>query len=258
VKDLAMSVGNTGSVVALDSSDPQIEAARATCADLTNVEYVKCSASHLPFDDASFDSIVSIQTLEYIPEVDAVLKECARVLKPGRLFVSISVMWDHFRVHGADEALTDKMLGIFRGHCAHQNLPVDLPAKLEPLSFIGVQQVPIPIYLNTFHCNSFGNLASGAIREYAKNSGKMTDAEIEKWDASLAKAVAENRFAFCSFPVVTAAALNPQKLRLPPAIGAYASPPPSAPGHPSPSSALPRAREKAQGGGMGFLAWFMK
>jgi 2-polyprenyl-3-methyl-5-hydroxy-6-metoxy-1,4-benzoquinol methylase len=41
------------------------------------------SATHLEFDDASFDAVVSFHAIEHIPRVDEVLREMARVVKPG-------------------------------------------------------------------------------------------------------------------------------------------------------------------------------
>ena len=227
VRELAMSVGKEGMVVALDSSSVQIDVAKKTCADLPNVEYFTCSATKLPFPDASFDSIISTQTLEYIPDVDAALQECRRVIKPGGRLAAISVMWDHFKIHGCDEELTPKIFEVFKGHCAHQNLPVEMPAKLGNLSFIGIQQTPLAFFINSYHANSFGFYASKAVRGFAKSSGQFTEAELNKWDTSLVKAVANNRFAFCSFPVLTSAVLSMGPLRMPVALSA--SPPPSAP-----------------------------
>lgn len=43
--------------------------------------------SHMPFPAACFNSALSNSVLEHIPDIDAVLKETARVLKPGATFV---------------------------------------------------------------------------------------------------------------------------------------------------------------------------
>jgi SAM-dependent methyltransferase/uncharacterized protein YbaR (Trm112 family) len=40
-------------------------------------------AEHLPFDDASCDGVVLQAVLEHVEDAEAVLSECARVLKPG-------------------------------------------------------------------------------------------------------------------------------------------------------------------------------
>ena len=47
------------------------------------VELVEGSAEKLPFEDASFDTVVSTWTMCSIPDVSAALNEMHRVLKPG-------------------------------------------------------------------------------------------------------------------------------------------------------------------------------
>ena len=44
---------------------------------------VQGSVTSLPFADASFDGIATIETLEHIPDIDTALKEFARCLKDG-------------------------------------------------------------------------------------------------------------------------------------------------------------------------------
>jgi len=45
------------------------------------------SGDQLPFPDGYFNSAISNSVLEHIPDLDPVLKEMARVMKPGALFV---------------------------------------------------------------------------------------------------------------------------------------------------------------------------
>lgn len=40
-------------------------------------------ATALPFDDASFDALVSVHTIEHLPQLDAGLAEMVRVVRPG-------------------------------------------------------------------------------------------------------------------------------------------------------------------------------
>jgi len=42
----------------------------------------------LPFDANAFDAIVASSIFEYLPDVDAVLAECQRILKPGGFLVA--------------------------------------------------------------------------------------------------------------------------------------------------------------------------
>ncbi len=58
------------------------------------------SAGPLPFSDGAFDVVCAFEVLEHIPDDDTVLKEMARVLRPGgALFFSVPVdpdLWTGF------------------------------------------------------------------------------------------------------------------------------------------------------------------
>lgn len=43
----------------------------------------RMEADRIPFDDHSFDVVISNQVLEHVPDIDLVAREIARVLKPG-------------------------------------------------------------------------------------------------------------------------------------------------------------------------------
>ena len=51
----------------------------------------------IPFERASFETVISNSVLEHIPEIDPVLRDIARVLKPGGQFV-FSVPNQHFKM----------------------------------------------------------------------------------------------------------------------------------------------------------------
>jgi len=55
-------------------------------------------ACRLPFADASFDSVVLLEALYYLPDADGAVAECARVLRhDGRLVVSsVNCAWPDF------------------------------------------------------------------------------------------------------------------------------------------------------------------
>ena len=81
----ALMVGPEGSVTGIDMTPEMIEKARKGAAELglNNVTFVEGEAETLPFDDSSFDVVLSNSVIDLIPDKDAVFGEIYRVLVPG-------------------------------------------------------------------------------------------------------------------------------------------------------------------------------
>jgi len=81
----ALMVGPEGSVTGIDMTPEMIEKARKGVAELglNNVTFVEGEAETLPFDDSSFDVVLSNSVIDLIPDKDAVFGEIYRVLVPG-------------------------------------------------------------------------------------------------------------------------------------------------------------------------------
>jgi ubiquinone/menaquinone biosynthesis C-methylase UbiE len=81
----ARRVGPTGRVVATDVSARMLEAlqGRARAAGLPKLEVRVTAMERLPFDDGSFDAVTCRYGLMYATDIDAVARECLRVLRPG-------------------------------------------------------------------------------------------------------------------------------------------------------------------------------
>ncbi|TCM42703.1 bifunctional 2-polyprenyl-6-hydroxyphenol methylase/3-demethylubiquinol 3-O-methyltransferase UbiG [Kribbella sp. VKM Ac-2568] len=75
-------------VVGVDPSRVSIATARrhATSSDL-KIEYVVASGEHLPLESAFFDLAYCCDVLEHVADVELVIRESARVLKPGGLYL---------------------------------------------------------------------------------------------------------------------------------------------------------------------------
>ncbi|MGD9584629.1 MAG: bifunctional 2-polyprenyl-6-hydroxyphenol methylase/3-demethylubiquinol 3-O-methyltransferase UbiG [Lysobacterales bacterium] len=78
-------------VTAIDLSQEQIEVARLHALESgLAIDYRPCPSAALTEEQpASFDVITCMEMLEHVPEPEAILADCARLLKPGgKLFLS--------------------------------------------------------------------------------------------------------------------------------------------------------------------------
>jgi ubiquinone/menaquinone biosynthesis C-methylase UbiE len=77
-------------LVAADPSEPMLRRARRRAAEVgRDIIIVKAPAEQLPFEDASFDTVVSILVLCTVQDQSRALQEIRRVLRPnGRLLLS--------------------------------------------------------------------------------------------------------------------------------------------------------------------------
>ena len=81
----ALHVGDTGSVTGLDMTDEQLAKARQLRdeAEFDTVSFERGYIEDLPFEDGSFDAVVSNGVINLSAEKERVFAEANRVLKPG-------------------------------------------------------------------------------------------------------------------------------------------------------------------------------
>ncbi|MEL6977218.1 MAG: bifunctional 2-polyprenyl-6-hydroxyphenol methylase/3-demethylubiquinol 3-O-methyltransferase UbiG [Pseudomonadota bacterium] len=86
---MAEALHERGAVVSgLDPAAEAIEAAKAHAAQEGRaIDYQVGVGEALPYADGAFDAVVCVDVLEHVTDVDQVLAEVRRVLKPGGLFL---------------------------------------------------------------------------------------------------------------------------------------------------------------------------
>lgn len=81
--------GGSGYYVGIDLAVPMMERLRAKKTS-ERIVIAQADALELPFADATFDAVIAVHVFHLIPRWQEVLKEVARVLKPGARLVN---MW---------------------------------------------------------------------------------------------------------------------------------------------------------------------
>jgi ubiquinone/menaquinone biosynthesis C-methylase UbiE len=104
---IAARVGPTGSVMCTDAVEQMVVAARkeARRRGMTNISFRQCVADSLPFDNSSFNAVVSRLGVMFFPDPPAALREMMRVTKPaGSLAFAV---WDKSELNPFIQIITN-------------------------------------------------------------------------------------------------------------------------------------------------------
>jgi arsenite methyltransferase len=104
----AQKVGESGHVTGVDMTEEMLQIARENQAltNITNVDFVQGYLEHLPFDDNSFDCVISNCVINLCEDKSKVLAEALRVLKPLGCFVVADIAFDsaYYQAQSVDSA----------------------------------------------------------------------------------------------------------------------------------------------------------
>lgn len=197
IQPLALAVGDTGSVVAVDNNTALLEVARANCAGLDRIDWKQGQADDLPIGDQSIDALACAQVLLYVADVPRALREMHRVLKPGGRLAIVETDWRGTVFSSSRDDLTRRVLAAWDAAVASPNLPARLGPLLGECGFRALRVEAIPI-LNTSYSPT--NFSSGAMEDMAilaRDGGAITKEEAASWITDFKRLGADGAYFFC-------------------------------------------------------------
>jgi len=130
---LAESFARAGSLITgVDLSEPSLRVARRhSRSNNLVIDFAAARGESLPFADSSFDVVVSADFLEHVSDLDQVVGECARALKPGGLFLYDTINRT-LRARVIAVWLLERVLGLIPPNTHDANMFIK-PAELEAI-----------------------------------------------------------------------------------------------------------------------------
>jgi len=181
--ELLEEVGTDGRIVGLDSSPEMLNLAIRRCERWANVEFHEADATALPVADASFDGVMCVQVLEYVPDTAAALGELFRVLRPGGRAVVWDTDWATLSWHSEDPARMARVLGTWDEHLVHPSLPRTLGPALRSAGFADVKTAGHAFATADFDPDTFATAFIPMIEHFVAGRDGISEDQAKAWTA---------------------------------------------------------------------------
>ena len=202
-ESVADAVGTSGRVVGVDISDDLVARSQRRN-NRSWLTFYTGDATALDEPDTAYDAVVCTQVAEYIPDVDAVLSEVRRVLKPGGRFVIVATDWDGVIWHSGSPERMSRIMRSWEAHCAHPRLPRHLMNHLVKAGLEFQRASAFPILNLTWSDDGYSKGLSALIRAFVSSQGGIDAETSSSWYHELSELsdagdyfFSSTRFVFC-------------------------------------------------------------
>jgi len=195
--ELSSIVGPGGRVQGVDPAESAIAIASRRCSGLSNVYFELGDAAQLPFEDETFDAVMSSQVFEYLDDVGRALEEMHRVLRPGGRVLIHDTDWGALLWRSSDPQRMAHIMEVWDGHLAHPNLPQTLAPKLRDAGFSEISVQPIVQVENEFDPGSVSGVLMKFVVGYVETQG-ISASQANAWKEDLENLGATDDYFFSS------------------------------------------------------------
>ncbi|MEE1781684.1 methyltransferase domain-containing protein [Streptomyces sp. SP17BM10] len=168
----------------------------------------------LPCTDGSVDVVLSYNTIECLPDPQAMLAEVARVLRPGGRAIIAHVDFDSMVIAGADAELDRRVCHAFADDAQSWMDHADgrIGRKLgllvagSPLSLLHVEPLLVWSTAFTGHAKDrLGQIRKALLSAARHGRGSVSPEEIEEWYAAVGEADRSGGFFFSELAFIAVA-----------------------------------------------------
>lgn len=192
--ELALAVGESGSVIGIDPSAEMLALAETRLADISQARVMEGTAEQLPLKDGSLDGALSLQVFEYLADTGAALGEVYRVLRPGGRLVLGDMHFGTLAWHSDDPERMDRMIASWNRHVADAASPASLLPALRAARFEVAGVRPLTSVDTELRPDGLARMMLVLMENYAVAQGHVTADEARSWVEEQETLAREGRF----------------------------------------------------------------
>jgi arsenite methyltransferase len=196
VTELLDRVGPEGRVTGIDTASAMLAVAAKRSEGHPNVTFHQAGAAEIPAEDGEFDAVLSVQVLEYVPDVTSALAEIYRVLRPGGRVVIWDVDWSSVSWRSSDADRMRRMLAAWDKHLTHPALPQVLSSLLRENGFENITMDAHAFATIELTPEAYGGALVDIIVDYAVKQGGVNLADARAWKSEQWELNAAGEFYF--------------------------------------------------------------
>jgi arsenite methyltransferase len=178
-------VGSAGTVTGVEMAPAMLAIAKQRTTGRHNVRLLEGSATQLPLHDGSMDRALSVQVLEYVPDVARALAELHRVVRPGGRVVVWATDWTTLSWHSSDDDRMRRMTTAWDRHLAHPSLPRTLAAQLGAAGFADVRRDAHAFETTALDPEAFGGAGVAIVANYLATLTDIDQQDVDAWSNDL-------------------------------------------------------------------------